>query len=86
VTIRSTSRTVTFRSPFALKPIEGILPAGDYEVETDEEKQEGVFSTAFVRVATLFTVARSGTSRAYTVKAADLDAALVRDGQDPLPR
>ena len=84
--IRSTSRTVTFRSPFALKPIEGVLPAGDYEVETDEEKQEGVFSTAFVRVATLFTVAGSGMSRVYTVKAADLDAALVGDGQDPLPR
>ena len=86
MTIRSTSRTVTFRSPFALKPIEGVLPSGDYEVETDEEKQEGVFSTAFVRVATLFTVASSGMSRVYTVKAADLDAALIGDGQDPLPR
>ena len=83
---RTTSRRLTFRSPFELKPIEGTLPAGSYEVDVDEREMVGLERSAFVRVATLFTVTRAGTSRTYTVKASDLDAALLADGQSPLER
>ena len=83
---RTISRRLIFQSPFTLKPIEGTLPAGAYEVEVDEQEMAGLERSAFVRVATLFIVAAGGTSRTYTVKASDLDAALVGDGQLPFER
>ena len=83
---RTTSHRLTFRSPFKLKPIEGTLPPGSYAVDIDEREMAGLERSAFVRVATLFTVARGGTSRTYTVKPSDLDAALLADGQPPLER
>ena len=84
--IRTVRRQVTFASPFTLKPIDGTLLPGCYDVEVDEEELIGMHNSAFVRVATLFTVERDGMSRVYTVQAADLDAALIRDGQPPLQR
>lgn len=86
MTIRTTRRTVRFNSPFSLRPIDGMLPPGDYEVETDEEEVETLSRTVFLRVATLFTVDRGGTSRTYTINPTELDAALLRDGQRVLPR
>ena len=84
--LRSTSHRLRFNAPFTLKPIEGTLPPGPYDVEVDEQEMVGLERSAFVRVATLFTVARGGTRSTYTVKAADLDAALALDGQSPLER
>jgi hypothetical protein len=83
---RTVRRKVEFASPFTLKPIDGVLPSGSYDVEVDEEELIGMHNSGFVRVATLFTVERGGMSRVYTVQAADLDAALVRDGQPALLR
>jgi len=83
---RTVRRQVEFASPFTLKPIDGTLPPGRYDVEVDEEELIGMHNSGFVRVATLFTVERGGMSRVYTVQAADLDAALIRDGQAPLQR
>jgi hypothetical protein len=83
---RTVRTEVTFASPFTLKPIEGILPAGSYDVEVDEEELVGMHSSAFVRVATLFTVDRGGMSRVYRVQGSDLDAALIKDGQQPIGR
>ena len=83
---RTIRRQVEFSSPFTLKPIDGTLPPGSYDVEVDEEELVGMHGSGFVRVATLFTVERGGMSRVYTVQAADLDAALVRDGQPALLR
>lgn len=84
MTIRTTSRTVRFNAPFFLRPIEGSLLPGTYEVETDEEEHETLSRTAYVRVATLFTVKRAGTSTTHRIDPAELDAALMRDGQQPL--
>ena len=83
---RTVRTQVEFASPFTLKPIDGILPPGRYDVEVDKEELIGMNNSGFVRVATLFTVERNGMSRVYNVQAADLDAALIRDGQTALPR
>jgi hypothetical protein len=48
---RTTRRTVTFRRPFHLSGIEDI-PAGSYEVETEEELLTDVSFPAYRRVAT----------------------------------
>jgi hypothetical protein len=40
MTIRSRLETVTFRHPFRIRGIERVLPAGTYEVVTDEETIE----------------------------------------------
>ena len=35
--MRTTTRLVSFTQPFALNGIDGLLPAGSYRVDTDEE-------------------------------------------------
>jgi hypothetical protein len=72
---------VTFRHPFALKGADGILPAGDYRVLTDEELIDGLSFLAYRRVATLiFPLAvRRDSPGMLTVDPHDLAAALERD-------
>jgi hypothetical protein len=53
---RSRRETVTFRHPFRIKGIERQLPAGPYEVVTDEEMIEGLSFPCFRRVATMIMV------------------------------
>ena len=53
---RSRRETVTFRYPFRIKGGERQLPAGAYEVVTDEEMIEGLSFPCFRRVATLIMV------------------------------
>ena len=53
MTIRSRRETVTFRHPFRIKGIDRLLPAGAYEVITDEEMIEGLSFASFRRVATM---------------------------------
>jgi hypothetical protein len=42
MTIRSRRETVTFKHPFRIRGIDRLLPAGAYEVVTDEETIEGL--------------------------------------------
>jgi hypothetical protein len=56
MTIRSRRETVTFRHPFRIKGIDRLLPAGAYEVITDEEMIEGLSFASFRRVATMIMV------------------------------
>ncbi len=56
MTIRSRRETVTFRHPFRIRGIERLLPAGAYEVVTDEETIEGLTFSAYRRIATMITV------------------------------
>ena len=56
MTIRSRRETVTFRHPFQIRGVDRILPAGSYEVITDEEMIEGLSFAAFRRVATMIEV------------------------------
>src|SRR4030081_688041 len=56
MTTRSRRETVTFQHPFRIKGIDRLLPAGGYEVLTDEEMIEGLSFASFRRVATMIMV------------------------------
>jgi len=56
MTTRSRREVVTFKHPFRIRGIDRQLPAGDYEVITDEETIEGLSFEAFRRVATMIMV------------------------------
>jgi len=47
---------VTFRHPFQIKGVDRRLPAGAYEVVTDEELIEGLSFPCFRRVATMIMI------------------------------
>lgn len=80
---RTSQKTVTFRHPFVLAAFDEVLPAGDYGVETEEERIEGLSYAAFRRTSTVLRLhARSGPShltRAMTIDPDELDKALDRD-------
>lgn len=81
MTTRSTSRIVVFTRPFGLSGIEGVLPAGKYEIQTDEESIDSVSFLAFRRVATLLSVHRHGETQWHPVDGPELDAALFVDAR-----
>ena len=56
MTIRSRRETITFRHPVHIRGIARELPAGAYEVVTDEEMIEGLSFPAFRRIATMIMV------------------------------
>lgn len=56
MTIRSRRETVTFKHPFRIRGVDRQLPAGSYEVITDEETIEGLSFAAFRRIATMILV------------------------------
>jgi hypothetical protein len=53
---RSRREIVTFKNPFSLKRVKRLLPAGSYEVMTDEELIEGLSFPVYRRVATTMQV------------------------------
>jgi hypothetical protein len=78
MTIRSRRETVSFRRPFRIKGIDRLLPAGPYEVITDEEMIEGLSFASFRRVATMIMVpaaARNGSVEMIPIDPAELDRA-----------
>ena len=77
--MRTTKRTVTFKSPFTVNNSAGELPAGTYDIEVDEEEIAGVELTAYRRVGTLLFVQQAGSTRSVTIEPQQLDAALQRD-------
>ncbi len=54
--IRSHTDTLVFDTPFRLKGLDRLLPAGSYEVLTDEEMIEGLSFPSFRRVSTIIKV------------------------------
>ena len=56
MTMRTRRETVTFKHPVRINGIERLLPAGAYEVVTDEEMIEGLSFPSFRRVATMIMV------------------------------
>ncbi|HEY0328404.1 MAG TPA: hypothetical protein VGC77_04825 [Rhodopseudomonas sp.] len=64
MTIRSRRETITFRHPFELPGIDRVLPAGAYEVVTDDEMIEGLSFPVFRRVATMITIPGAAPHRA----------------------
>jgi hypothetical protein len=60
MTIRSRRETITFKHPFHIRGLARELPAGAYEVVTDEEMIEGLSFASYRRVATMITVPSEG--------------------------
>ena len=83
MTVRTTFTTVTFSMPFVLDGLLEELPAGTYQVETDEELLEGVSFPFYRRVLTIIHVERRANqsilTRSLTINPGALDAALGRD-------
>jgi hypothetical protein len=63
LTLRTDRTTVSFLNPFCLRDLEGVQPAGDYIVETDNEVIECLSRVAYRRVAAPDHPARLGLSR-----------------------
>lgn len=74
MTIRSRRETVTFKHPFYIRGIARELPAGHYEVVTEEEMIDGLSFAVWRRVATLITVPSNG-------RGADSDGSGLRPRQ-----
>jgi len=76
MTMRSRRETITFRHPFRVKGIDRQLPAGAYEVITDEEMIEGLSFASFRRIATMIMVPgappRSSSMEMISISAIDL--------------
>jgi hypothetical protein len=81
MTIRTSSKTVTFAHPFLLKGVDRILPAGDYRIVTDEELIEELSFPVYRRVATMiFVPAESGS--ASTVEMVTIDPQGLQAAQE----
>lgn len=82
MTIRSRRETVTFRHPFRVRGIARVLPAGAYEVVTDEERIEGLTFATYRRIATMITVPAegvNGTMEVLSIGSVDLANAQAAD-------
>ncbi|MDN4987948.1 hypothetical protein KUL72_07285 [Bradyrhizobium arachidis] len=82
MTIRSRREAVTFRHPFRIRGIDRTLPAGVYEVVTDEETIEGLTFSAYRRIATMITVPAEGavgTMETLSIGSVDLANAQAAD-------
>jgi hypothetical protein len=88
MTIRSRRETVSFRHPFRIRGVERVLPAGTYEVVTDEETIEGLSFSAYRRIATMIIVPAEsalGALEMLSIGSVDLanaqaaDASIVND-------
>ena len=83
MTIRTTSRTVTFARPFVLSGIIEEQPAGTYTVETDEELVEAKSVSAYRRISTLLPLpGRPGSlvlGQVVGIDPGELALALARD-------
>jgi hypothetical protein len=83
VTIRSRNETVVFNRPFHLKGVERLLPAGAYEVVSDDEMIEGLSFPCYRRVSTMIMVPgeppNAADTEMITISAIDLSDAQRND-------
>ena len=83
MTIRTSKMIVTFRRPFVLGGYDEVLPAGPYDVETDEELLQDTSFPAYRRISTLIHLhakpGHPGRISTLTIDPHELDAALERD-------
>ncbi|QHO74216.1 hypothetical protein ACH79_17850 [Bradyrhizobium sp. CCBAU 051011] len=78
--IVSRREVVTFKHPFRIRGIDRLLPAGDYEVITDQEKIDGLSFAAFRRVATMIMVPAKG-SRGLATEMVSIGSVDLADAQ-----
>jgi hypothetical protein len=81
MTIRTTRTTISFKAPFRLACFDGDQPAGDYQLETDEELIEGVSRLAYRRVGAFLHIPRGSGIAVYSVNTQELETALAKDRQ-----
>jgi hypothetical protein len=82
MTVRTSSRTVTFSRPFLLSGIGDFQPAGAYTVETDEELMQELSFPVYRRIATLMLLPPrlgGGLTQIATIDPLELEVALERD-------
>jgi hypothetical protein len=82
MSIRTSTKVVTFTRPFRLSAVDDEQPAGSYDVETDEERLDTVSHPAYRRIATWIRIPlRSGFAGSQTIviDPAELESALARD-------
>lgn len=80
VTIVSKHEVVTFKHPFLIRGIDRLLPAGDYEIVTDDEPIDGLSFAAFRRVATMIMVPAKD-SRGLAMEMISISSADLADAQ-----
>jgi hypothetical protein len=87
VTTRSRRETVHFNHPFRIKGVDRLLPAGAYEVVTDEEMIEGLSFPCFRRVATMLMVpgasSKISSMEMISISSVDLSDAQRNDASAP---
>jgi hypothetical protein len=80
--MRTHRETVIFHRPFSLEGVGRLLPAGSYEIVTDEELIEGLSFPAYRRVATTMLVPADsflGLVEMLTINPPSLADAMDRD-------
>jgi hypothetical protein len=81
MTIRTSSKTVSFARPFLLKGIDRVLAAGQYKVITDEELIEELSFPVYRRVATMIFVP-ADSQNSSSVEMVAIDPRDLQDAQD----
>jgi len=77
---RTIQSTATFARPFTLPGVDGVLPAGTYNLDTEEEKLDTISIEAWRRTELTLQVTTLGVTEHVTVDPQDLRQALLRDG------
>jgi hypothetical protein len=83
---RSRRETIVFKHPFRIGGVDRLLPAGAYDVVTDEEMIEGLSFASFRRVATMMMVpaaARASSMEMISISSTDLADAQRLDACAP---
>jgi hypothetical protein len=82
---RTRQSTARFRHPFSLAGLDGTQPAGDYDIDEDEQSIEGMSWIAWHRVATFIHLparqVRALSRQVLQIDHAILEAALDLDRQ-----
>ena len=82
MSIRTTRKMVKFTNAFSIAGVGRVLPAGVYEVVTDEELIEGLSFAVYRRVATMIlapTQSSQPSIEMLTIDPQDLAEAMKRD-------
>jgi hypothetical protein len=88
MTIRTIRTTSCFRRPFLLKGVDRMLPAGSYEVITEEELLDGLSFPVYRRLSTVILVPGASPSsiEMIAIEPSDLETAHGADTASPQER
>jgi len=83
MTVRTTTKNVTFRHPFSIRGVDDVQPPGTYAIETAEEQLPGLSFLAYRRISTTIVLSAayggSPARQMITIEPSDLEAAQARD-------